>query len=304
MLVTDTGETGVLEERWIERPTPGIGEVRVRVAAAGVNPVDVGVRRGSPLGRPVPFVPGWDVSGVVDAVGPGVTIHRPGDPVFGMLPFPRGMGAYAEYAVAPARALVRKPERLTHVQAAALPLAGLTAWQSLVDTAGVGADSRVAITAAAGGVGHLAVQIAVARGAEVVAVASAHHAEYLRALGVSRLIDARSADFATELRDLDAVLDCVGGDYPLRAIPTLSPGGTLVTLAPQSVAAASAAAAERGVRAVGLFVESDGEGMRRLAALSDSGELVPTIAAERPLADAAAAQLAPHGSGKVVLTVD
>lgn len=303
MQVIETGDPGVLEERIVPKPVPGVGEVRVRVMAAGINPVDVGARRGGIFGAAVPFTPGWDVAGIVDAVGPGVTIRRPGDAVFGLLPFPRGAGAYAEYAVAPTRALALLPERLSFVESAALPLAGLTAWQSLVDTSGVGPGSRVAITAAAGGVGHLAVQIALARGAEVIAVAGIRHAQFLSSLGVTHHIDARAEGTGGELRELDAVLDCVGGDYPRRGVEWLRPGGTLVSLQPTAVSAAQERASERGVRALGLLVESDGAGMRELAALVDAGALRPTIAAVRPLAEAADAQLAPHGPGKVVLSV-
>jgi NADPH:quinone reductase-like Zn-dependent oxidoreductase len=304
MIVTETGDPGTLVPAEIAQPAPDVGEVRIRVLAAGINPVDVAARRGGVFSAATPFVPGWDVSGIVDAVGPGVTIHEPGDAVFGLLPFPRRAGAYAEYAVAPARALVGKPASLSHVEAAAMPLSGLTAWQSLVDTAGVGPGSRVLITAAAGGVGHLAVQLAVARGAEVTAVASARHTALLEGLGAVAVVDSRTEDFGAVLRDFDAVLEAVGGDYPLRAVPTLRSGGTLVSLLPTAVAAAVPVARERGVRAVGLLVESDGAGMRELAALVESGAVRPLIAAVHPLAEAAEAQLAPHGPGKVVLTID
>ncbi|MFJ6651192.1 NADP-dependent oxidoreductase [Microbacterium sp. NPDC091313] len=302
--VTETGDPGVMVEGRVPRPDPWVGEVRVRVRAAGINPVDVGSRRGGVFGSTVPFIPGWDISGVVDAVGPGVTIWRAGDPVFGLLPFPRGAGAYAEFAIAPARSLARVPAGLSHVEAAALPLAGLTAWQALVDTAGIAAGARVAITAAAGGVGHLAVQIAAARGAEVIAVASRGHAERLAALGARTLVEPDAADADAALRDLDAVLDCVGGDYPVRGVEWLRAGGTLVTLQPSAAAGAQVRAGERDVRALGLLVEADGAGMRELVALVEAGLLAPTVAAVHPLAEASEAQLAPHGPGKVVLTLE
>src|SRR6478609_1021613 len=147
------GGPEVLHPAAVERPEPGIGQVLVRVVAAGVNPADAMNRQTGLFSGPPPFVLGWDLSGVVETAGPGVTLFAPGDEVFGLLPFPRGGGAYAEFALAPARALVRKPDRLSHVEAAALPLAGLTAWQALVETAGVEAGSRVLVTGAAGGVG-------------------------------------------------------------------------------------------------------------------------------------------------------
>ena len=169
----ELGGPEVLKLVDVPTPEPGVSQILIRVHAAGVNPIDGAQRQtGAFVGEP-PFVLGWDVCGAVEAVGPGVTLYEPGDVVFGMLPFPDGHGAYAEYVVGPTRAFVRKPDGLDHVQAAAIPMVGLTAWQSLVDTAHVGKDSRVLITGASGGIGHLAVQIAKARGAYVTALASA-----------------------------------------------------------------------------------------------------------------------------------
>lgn len=287
----------------VDKPVPGIGQVSVRVHAASVNPADVMNRQSGIFSGPPPFVLGWDVSGVIAEVGPGVTIFRPGDDVVGLLPFPRGGGAYAEYAVAPARTFVRKPTQLSHVEAAALPLAGLTAWQALVETARVDAGSSVVITGAAGGVGHLAVQIAHARGAHVTAVASAAQEEYLRGLGADDVIDYTTTDFATAISDADVVFDVIGNDYPQRAVQVVKRGGIIVTTLPQSLAAAVPAATEAGVRLAGVFVESDRMGMTALADLVANGTLRPTIAATYPLADAAIAQSTKHGSGKVVLTV-
>ncbi|MDO7882950.1 NADP-dependent oxidoreductase [Antiquaquibacter soli] len=287
----------------VPRPTPGIGEVLVRVHAAGVNPADhMNRQRGVFSGQP-PFVLGWDVSGEIAAVGPGVTVHRPGDEVFGLLPFPRGAGAYAEFVVAPARALVPKPAVLDHVRAAALPLAGLTAWQALVDTAHVGPGDRVVITGAAGGVGHLAVQIAAHLGAEVTAVTSAATIDHVLALGAHRAVDYRSADFATQISDADVVLEVVGEENSLRALRVLRPGGILVVTLPQSLPALAPVAAELGVRVAGLFVEADRLGMTALADLAAARALRPTISATYPLADAAQAHTGPHAPGKVVLTV-
>ena len=286
-----------------EKPTPSIGQVLVQVHAASVNPADVMNRQTGIFGGQPPFTLGWDVSGVVAEVGPGVTVLRPGDEVVGLLPFPRGAGAYAEYALAPTRALVRKPESLSHVEAAALPLAGLTAWQALVETAGVGAGSRVVITGAAGGVGHLAVQIAHARGAHVIAVAAAAQEEFLRGLGADDVVDYQTTDFTTAVSDADVVFDVIGGDYPQRAVGIVKPGGMVVTTLPQSLAAAVPAAKEAGVRLAGLFVESDRMGMTALADLVDRDALRPVVAATFPLADAGAAQSAKTGYGKVVLRV-
>ena len=174
------GGPEVLKEVEIERPVPKPNEVLVRVRAAGVNPTDWKHRAtGGFLGEP-PFVLGWDVSGVVEAVGIGVVAFAPGDEVFGMLPYPYGHGSHAEYVIAPVRALAPKPAAVDHTQAGALPLVSLTAWQALTEHADLRPGQRVLIHAAAGGVGHVAVQIAKARGAYVIGTASAGKHAFLR----------------------------------------------------------------------------------------------------------------------------
>ncbi|MEV4165220.1 NADP-dependent oxidoreductase [Nonomuraea dietziae] len=180
----------------LDRPMPGPTDVLVRVHAAGVNPTDWLHRAsGLYLGTP-PFVLGWDVSGVVEAVGAGVTLHKVGEEVFGMLDYPSGAGAYAEYVSAPSRNFARKPAGIDHIEAAALPVAALTAWQALVDTADLQPGQRVLIHAAAGGVGHLAVQLAKALGAYVIGTASASKHDCVRSLGADEVIDYSQTDFA------------------------------------------------------------------------------------------------------------
>ncbi|RSS46137.1 NADP-dependent oxidoreductase [Streptomyces sp. WAC08241] len=292
-----------LVERDVERPEPGLNEVLVRVHAAGVNPVDWKTRAsGALIGwGSVPAV-GWDVSGTVEAVGPGVGHLRPGDEVFGMPLFPRQAGAYAEYVVAPARHLAPKPASLTHVEAAALPLAGLTAWQALVDAADVRPGERVLVHAAAGGVGHLAVQIAKARGAYVIGTASAAKHALVRELGADEVVDYREVRFEDILRDVDVVLDGIGGETAERSLKVLRPGGRLITLpGPDDVPAAP-----DGVRAVWVLVEPDHLGLRELAALVERGELRPVADTVLPLAEAAKAHaIGEEGrtTGKIVLTV-
>ncbi|MFE8935916.1 MULTISPECIES: NADP-dependent oxidoreductase [unclassified Streptomyces] len=292
-----------LVERDVERPGPGLNEVLVRVHAAGVNPVDWKTRAsGALIGwGSVPAV-GWDVSGTVEAVGPGVGHLRPGDEVFGMPLFPRQAGAYAEYVVAPARHLAPKPASLTHVEAAALPLAGLTAWQALVDAADVRPGERVLVHAAAGGVGHLAVQIAKARGAYVIGTASAAKHALVRELGADEVVDYREVRFEDVLRDVDVVLDGIGGETAERSLKVLRPGGRLITLpGPDDVPAAP-----DGVRAVWVLVEPDHLGLRELAALVERGELRPVADTVLPLAEAAEAHaIGEEGrtTGKIVLTV-
>ncbi|WP_372407034.1 NADP-dependent oxidoreductase [Streptomyces luteireticuli] len=301
------GGPEVLKEVRLPVPVPGPGQVLVRVRAAGLNPTDWKHRAGPAfLGEP-PFVLGWDVSGVVEETGPGVTVHRPGDEVFGMLPHPYGAGAHAEYAVGPARAFVRKPDGIGHVQAGALPLAALTAWQALVDVARLAPGQRVLIHAAAGGVGHLAVQIAKARGAHVIGTASAARHAFLHRLGADLAIDYRTTDFATAVRDVDVVLDTIGGDYRERSLRTLRRGGTLVSLQPYGRRELAEQAGPFGVRAEVMIVESDHAGMAAVARLVADGELRAEIAGTFPLADAARAHAAGETgrtAGKLVLTTE
>ncbi|MEV5505752.1 NADP-dependent oxidoreductase [Streptomyces orinoci] len=301
------GGPEVLREVEIDRPVPGPTEVLVRVRAAGLNPTDWKHRTFGGFIDHLPRVLGWDVSGVVESTGIGVALHQPGDEVFGMLPYPHGHGSFAEYVVAPARALVRKPENVDHIQAGAMPLAALTAWQALVDTAGVRPGQRVLIHAAAGGVGHFAVQIAKALGAYVIGTASAPKHAVLRELGADELIDYRSQDF-TEIEPVDVVLDALGGETADRSLEVLKPGGQLVSIAvlamPEGLAERAAA---RGVRSRPMIVEADQEGMRAIADLVSEGRLKPVIEAAFPLAEAAKAHaLGDTGrvTGKVVLTVD
>ncbi|WP_395105809.1 NADP-dependent oxidoreductase [Actinomadura sp. SCN-SB] len=295
------GGVDVLKEVDLPKPEPGPTEVLVRVHAAGVNPTDWKHRAFGIYLQP-PFVLGWELSGVVEATGVGVTLHKPGDAVFGMLKYPQGAGAYAEYVTAPSRYFVRKPGNLDHVQAAGIPLAGLTAWQALVDTAGVGPGQRVLIHAAAGGVGHLAVQIAKARGAYVIGTASEPKHALLRRLGADELIDYRTTDFAEAVRDVDVVLDTIGGEYGPRSVRTLRPGGVIVTLTPRDVRVPDTP----GIRSEVLLVEPDHQGMKELAALAEAGRLRAELDTVVPLEEAARAHErgeTNRATGKIILTV-
>ncbi|MFF2996702.1 NADP-dependent oxidoreductase [Streptomyces sp. NPDC057950] len=301
------GGPEVLKEVEVERPVPGPSEVLVRVRAAGLNPTDWKHRAtGLFLGEP-PFVLGWDVSGVVEAVGIGVTVHAPGDEVFGMLPYPFGHGSHAEYVTAPARSFVRKPAGIDHAEAGALPLVSLTAWQALVETADVRPGQRVLIHAAAGGVGHVAVQIAKARGAYVIGTASAGKHDFLRKLGADELIDYRETDFTEVVRDVDVVLDTIGDDNTFKSLRVLREGGIVVSILPVGPEELYEEAARLGVRAARMLVEADQAGMRAIADLVDKGLLHATIAGAFPLADAAEAHaLGDTGRtvGKLVLLAD
>ncbi|WP_238008402.1 NADP-dependent oxidoreductase [Dactylosporangium sp. AC04546] len=288
-----------------DRPEPGPGEVLVRVHAAGVNPTDYWHRAtGGLLGRPVRL--GWDVSGVVEATGVGVALHRPGDAVFGMPRLPHEAGSYAEYLTAPARHLAPKPAELSHAEAAGLGLAGLTAWQALVDVADVQPGQRVLVHAAAGGVGHLAVQLAKAKGAYVIGTARPANHEFLRGLGADELVDHTTADFAAELSDVDIVVDTIGGEYGPRSLRTLREGGIVVSLASPAEAALAEPAAAEGKRARFMLVEPDQAGLRALSDLVAAGQLRVALDAVLPLEEAAKAhELGQAGRtrGKIVLTV-
>jgi NADPH:quinone reductase-like Zn-dependent oxidoreductase len=298
----ELGGPEVLAVEEVAKPEPGPTEVLVRVAAAGVNPVDWKTRAGGGfLGEP-PFTVGWDVAGVVEAVGYGVAWLAPGDRVFGMPRFPREAACYAEYVVSPSRHLAPIPDGLGDAEAAAVPLAGLTAWQALVDTAGVGDGSRVRVLGAAGGVGHFAVQIAKARGAWVAGTSSATKHGFLRQLGVDEALDKEAPVSA---RDVDVVLDAVGGEVGLGALAALRDGGMLVTVSGSSVPGLLEAAAGR-VRIAGILVEPDRVGMEALAALAAEGKLRPHVERTFPLAEAGAAHaLGEQGRtrGKLVLSV-
>ncbi|GAB2984070.1 NADP-dependent oxidoreductase [Saccharothrix stipae] len=300
------GEPEVMVVGQVARPEPAMDEILVEVRAIGVNPADWKVRRHG-YWLTAPWVPGWDVSGVVASVPAGENRFAVGDEVFGMPHFPRPAGAYAEYVAAPARHFARKPASLDHVHAAALPLAVLTAWQALTEAARVGAGDRVLIHAAAGGVGHLAVQLAKSLGAHVIGTARAGKHDLLRELGADELLDYTTQDFG-ELRDVDVVVDLVGGDdYERRSMRVLKPGGLYVGVpAPGALPELKAAAEALGVRAATVFVAPDHAVLEHVAGLVERGELEVLVAETFPLEDAAKAHEvgeANRTTGKLVLTV-
>ncbi|MFE1774268.1 NADP-dependent oxidoreductase [Streptomyces sp. NPDC059008] len=298
------GGPEVLETVDIDRPEPLGGEVLIRVRASGVNPVDVAVRSGAyPLLGEPSFGVGWDISGVVEEVGPGARF-KVGDEVFGMPFFPRAATGYAEYVAAPSRQVARKPASLDHVQAAAVPLAALTAWQGLVDAARVKAGDRVLIHRAAGGVGHFAVQIAKARGAYVIALASEARHEFVRSLGADEVIDYRVTDFADAVRDLDVVFD--SNAQGSRSLSVLRPGGTLVSIMEHWNQELAAEVEAAGRHFAGVSVEPDYASLEAIAALIDAGRIRPHVQETFPLEEAGKAhELVGSGrvQGKVVLTV-
>jgi NADPH:quinone reductase-like Zn-dependent oxidoreductase len=300
------GGPDVLELVEAPTPEPMPTEVLVRSAAAGVNPVDWKTRaRGAFLGQP-PFTVGWDVAGVVEKTGFGVTRFAPGDRVFGMPRFPREAAAYAEYVTSPARQLARIPDGLSDVEAAALPLAGLTAWQALVETADVRQGSRVLVLGAAGGVGHLMVQVAKARGAYVIGTASSAKHAFLEGLGVDEAIDYTSEVVEERVSDVDVVVDLVGTETTPKAMAALRDGGIFIAVTASVGPDALAELAAGRVRWTGILVEPDRVGMEALAGLVESGALRPHVAETFPLEEARRAhELGETGrtQGKLVLTI-
>ncbi len=296
-------EVLVLEE--VPRPQPEAGEVLIRVQGAGVNPLDWKVRAGHVkewLQHRLPLIPGWDVSGVVEAVGEGVTAFKSRDRVYGMLNFKRD-GACAEYVVARAQDLASPPKSIDPVRAGAVPLAALTAWQALLDVAGLTSGQSVLIHAAAGGVGHFAVQFAKWKGARVIATASAANASFLRDLGADEVIDYKATRFEEAVREVDVVLDTLGGEIQRRSWQVLKKGGILVaTLGISSPEAAR----QHQVRGEGVMVQPDSVQLVEIADLIDKGKVNPVVTVVLPLAEAAHAhELSEkgHTRGKIVLQV-
>jgi NADPH:quinone reductase-like Zn-dependent oxidoreductase len=301
------GGPEVLELVEMPRPDPAPTEVLVRVTAAGVNPVDWKVRAGGGfLGQP-PFTVGWDVAGVVEELGRGVTRFRAGDRVFGMPRFPREAAAYAEYVTSPSRQLARTPESIGDVEAAALPLAGLTAWQALVETADLQSGQRVLILGAAGGVGHLGVQIAKARDAHVIGTARSGKHPFLYELGIDEAIDYTSEWIGDRVRDVDVVLDLVGDEASPGALSLLRDGGLFIAVPSGAGVERLRELAGGRVRVTGILVEPDRAGLEAIAELVESGALRVNVERTFPLAHAAEAhELGEAGrtQGKLVLTVD
>ncbi|MEU0086367.1 NADP-dependent oxidoreductase [Streptomyces sp. NPDC006274] len=292
------GDENVLELTERPEPAPADGDVLVEVKAAGVNPVDWKHREGEVRNdRPFPLGMGWDVAGVVRGTVPGGPAV--GEAVHGMLPLPYG-GAYQELCVLPASAVAPKPASLSYAEAAAVPLAALTAWQAL-ETAKATVGMRVLVHAGAGGVGHFAVQLARHLGAHVTATASARNLGFLRRLGVDEPVDRATADLAAG-EPFDVVLDTVGGPVQHASWRLLRPSGTLITL-PEPVDEAHRVP---GVTAHRVVVAPDGAALRRIGALIDSGAVHVEVQSVLPLAKAAEAhRLSRAGRvrGKLVLSL-
>lgn len=293
----------------VPEPHPAPTEVKVRVHAAGVNPVDYYTSGGLAYNRvlDLPFIHGWDVAGVVEEVGYGVSRFQVGDRVFGMPWFPRQAGGYAELVTAPSRHFASIPTGLSFAEAAALPLAGLTAWQMLIDVGRLTAGQRVLVSAAAGGVGHLAVQIAKARGAYVIGTARAAKHDFVRSLGADEVVDYTATPVHDVVSDVDVVIQMFGGAAGRDALHCLRPGGVLVSAQAAWTPGLFDRARELKVHAYDYLVEPDAAGLQAIAELVADGRLRVHLAAQYPLSEAAQAlKVIGDGrtSGKIVLTVE
>ncbi|SRR5579883_248717 len=303
--VHEYGGPEVLKYEDAPRPEPAAGEVLVRVHAAGVNPVDWKVRAGYLKGfinYKLPMIPGWDLSGVVESVGPGVTEWKAGDEVYSRPDISRD-GTYAEFITVKSGELGNKPKSLDHIKASAIPLAALTAWQALFDAGQLKAGQRVLIHAAAGGVGTFAVQLAKWKGAHVIGTASERNHALLKELGADELIDYGKVRFEDVVHDVDLVLDAMAGETRDRSWKVIKKGGILVTILGQP---SQEDAEKHGVRAAGVFVQPNRAELEEIGVLVDAGKVKPVIEAVLPLKDARRAHemnQTLHTRGKLVLQV-
>jgi NADPH:quinone reductase-like Zn-dependent oxidoreductase len=299
------GGPEVLKVEEVEIPQPKDDEVLIKVHAASVNPIDYKIRGGKypPVKeQQLPRVLGRDVSGTVERCGRAVRNFSQGDAVYAMLG--GGSGGYAEYVTVKADACSPKPDRLDYSAAAAVPLAGLTAWQGLFDEGNLHAGQRVLIHGGAGGVGHLAIQFAKAKGATVCTTVSTQDVEFARSLGADEVIDYKSERFEEKLHDVDLVFDLVAGDTQERSWAVLKDGGTMIsTLAKPS----ESKAREHNARATNYVAHPDGDELAEITRLINSGKVKPHVSASYPLDHASQAQQQlerEHPHGKVVLEVD
>jgi NADPH:quinone reductase-like Zn-dependent oxidoreductase len=303
--VHEFGPPDVMNFEQVPRPTPGDGEVLVKVEAAGVGPWDAWIRAGkSALPQPLPLTPGSDLSGEVVGVGPAVSDLRVGDQVYGVTNS-RFIGAYAEYAVASAAMVSKKPTSLTYIEAASVPVVAVTAWQALFDQAHIKEGQTLLIHGAAGNVGAYAVQLARRAGVRTIATAATDDIPFVHDLGAERAIDYRTHRFEEEVRDADAVIDLVGGETQERSFQVLRRGGKLVSAVsrPDQHLAQS-----HGVEAAFFLVNVTSQYLAEIAGLVDGGKLRTRVGTVLPLADAREAHFMLEGkrshlNGKIVLAV-
>ncbi len=307
MTIHEFGGADSFISETVPKPSPGDGEVLVRIRAAGINPIDCKTRAGVGINRrwdgefPFPVVLGWDISGeVVESRAPD---YKPGDEIYTMARFPLIAGAYAEFAAIPADQIAPKPASLSHEEAAAVPLTALTAWQAMFDTAGLSAGQRVLVNAAAGGVGHLAVQLAKWKGATVIGTASARNAEFVRGLGVDQFVDYGAEDFTQTVDPVDLVFHTIDAEHRPKSWLVVKPGGWLVSITGPVAPEETEAARASGIM---VLVKPNAGQLREIARLIDDGAVKVTLDAVYPLekvADAHRHVDGGHTRGKVVLKI-
>jgi NADPH:quinone reductase-like Zn-dependent oxidoreductase len=304
--VHNYGGPDVLRFEDAPRPSPGPGELLIHARAAAVNPIDWKIRAGymkENVPMPLPFIPGYDVSGIVEAVGPGVPNFKKNDEVYARADAVHGHGAYAEYVIAKETEAALKPKSIDHVHAATIPVAAVTAWRALFDTSDLKSGQKVLIHGAAGGVGSFAVQLAKWKGAYVYGTASADNLEFLRQLGVDQQIDYGKTKFEDVVHDADVVLDTIGGETQKHSWQVLKRGGILVALVGLS---SEDEAAKHGVRAAAISAQGGSTVLAEIAKLIDAGKLKPIVDTVLPLSEARLAQELNekgHSRAKIVLKV-
>ena len=304
IVVHEYGGPDVLKVEDAPRPEPKDDQVLIRVIAAGVNPVDAYIRAGKSKfsGTTVPFIPGYDIAGIVEKAGTKISKLKVGDPVYAYAGLDEG-GGYAEYAVATEAEAAPKPTSLTFESAAAVPLAALTAWQGLIDAAKLSAGQTVLIHGGSGGVGSFAIQIAKARGAKVITTASTPHQDFLKQLGADMAIDYTKQKFEDIAKDVDVVLDTVGKDTLARSYGVLKKGGFIVTIVAQPD---QAQLDKYEIHGAAILVKPNADELVEIGRLIDAKKITPVVSQVFPLAEAAKAQeqiATRHTRGKIVLKV-
>lgn len=311
MILKRFGGVEQLAVEQIPAPVAAEGEVLVEIRAIGIDPIDIKTRTGAGmagyLAKEHPMILGWDMAGIVAKTGRGVAGLAPGDAVFGTVNFPGPGSSYAQFAVAPADQLAKKPDNLTFIEAAAATQSPLTAWQALVGTGAIRAGQRVLIHGGAGGVGNFAVQIARYFGCYVIATASGSDERFVCSLGADEVIDYKTRRFEEDVSDIDFVLDTVGGENFVRSLRVLKPEGKIVLLPSNKKAEADRAAREQGIRNYShLLMHSSGEQMRHIADLLAEGRLRVHVDKTYPFEQIPLAhEQLEHGKvkGKIVITV-
>jgi len=299
------GGPGVLKYEDAPKPSPGADDVIIKVFATSVNPIDWKIREGHAKGMfPVkfPLIPGWDVSGEIDEVGSNILNFRKGDEVYSR-PDPTKNGTYAEYVVVKANLVNGKPQSIDHEKAAAVPLAGLTAWQALFDYGKLQQGQKVLVHAASCGVGTFAVQLAKWKGAYVIGTASKENMAFVKKLGADKVIDYKNEKFEEKLKNIDLVIDLIGGETQKCSLKVIKKGGRLITAVQLGN---QEEAKEKNIHIEGFLTQSLPEEQEQIKQLIDSGKVMPVIASVMPLKDAAKAQKLSeegHVRGKIVLQV-